>query len=417
MNAPTQQEKKDACDRIVKMVRGRFLRLDVDRNCWVEIDDETARTKVAQAFQYRQRRRVQKETPDGLINEAPREKRKRKLSVASFLPDQNSSPSLYQSMRIQQPLVFDNSTVTLDELRWVLGSQPSLPPQQPPQQQEYWQQQPHQQVFHQPNVGTNLMPSDHLEYCDDYAIGMPATMRSRQNDSIQHTFPPINEMGAYVERMCQNAMSLTSAIAHTDNTGSFPMQARYQQRANSLQFPQESRITPFSQQSFQQNQHLNWHHSQPDCSIKSTGVNNPNTDTVGPTMFPSRAINSNDFQQSNNFEGGENSGSSSVDVDFDNLGDLTVPSNAAVIPSASSFDYPRFMALTSNFQFENAGNVFESGNVESQRQVILPAVDQNVYPIVQQPFLIDPIPLDHNEIAPPYDKVMDRMGHNDEDKP
>ena len=250
MNAPSQQVKKDICDHIIKIVRGRFLRLDVDRSCWIEIDDETARTKVAQAFQYRQRRQIQKELPFGKNNgqiqkeppfgknnDIPLVNRKRKLSAAASLSSDNGSSAMYQSMQIPQPFEFDATPVTLDELRWVLGSQSSLPQQQQPQQQHYWQQQPNEQIFHQSSSGANTLSSDHISYCDDYAIGMPATMISRQNEEMQQFYQPNNEMNDYFERMRKNAISLPPAVTHPDITASFPMQSQLQQQAN--QFSEE----------------------------------------------------------------------------------------------------------------------------------------------------------------------------------
>ena len=64
IDASTQKEKKETCDRVIRMVRGRFLRFNPERNCWTEMDEESKRTKVAQAFQYRQRLIAQNEDPD-----------------------------------------------------------------------------------------------------------------------------------------------------------------------------------------------------------------------------------------------------------------------------------------------------------------------------------------------------------------
>jgi hypothetical protein len=416
MNAPTQQAKKDTCDHIVKMIRGRFLRLDVDRSCWVEIDDETARTKVAQAFQYRQRRHIQKDPPDGPSDDSPKKDRKRKLSTASFLPD-HSNPAMYQSMRIPQPFELDSTTVTLDELRWVLGSQSSLPQHQPPQQQQHWQQQqpqPHQHLFHQSTSGQNTLSCDSLVYSEDYAIGMPATMRSRQDEQIQQLVQPINEMNSYVERMRHNAMPLGSTAMHSHSTANFPMQSRCQPQANLLQFQEDSRIASSaqqlqSQQPSLQYQHLNWQQSQPDCTFMSTAAHNPISDAVASTMYSSQSLDPNVLQQS--FHSQSGSSASNTNVILDNFGNVSAPTDVA----NSLFDFSRLMTPSSNFQVGGSGQSYESGNTETQRRTMLPNMEHNVYPILQQPLLIDPLPLDENEVAPPYDKVMGRLDRSNGD--
>lgn len=417
MNATTQKAKKETCDRIIQMVRGRFLRFDIDRSCWVEIDDETARTKVAQAFQYRQRRQIQKEAPDGISHDSPSKGRKRKLSVASFLPDQ-SSVATYHNMRIPQPLDVDNSAVTLDELRWVLGIQSSLPQQQSRQQQELQ----HQQLFHQSSLNPNVFPTDNVGYGDDYAIGIPATMRSRENEHTQQVVQPINQMNDYMERMRQSAMSLAAASNNTSSTSSLLMQSRFQHQAHLMHDQEQCQIASSAHRVQGQLQPLQQHHdshflqrNQTDSSVMSAYL--PNVGAAGPTMYSSQSMDASLMRQSMHYQG--NANPSIANMNVDNFGNFVTLSEAASVPNTSSFDSSLFILPSSAFTLEDntTGNSNDSANSEAQRRIFFPVAEQIVYPTLQQQLLIDPLPLDENEIVQSCDKVMERMDHNNRDKP
>ena len=416
MNAPSQQAKKDTCDHIVKMVRGRFLRLDVDRSCWIEIDDETARTKVAQAFQYRQRRQTPKEPPGCSNHDTYKKDRKRKLSVASFLPDHCNPATYHHNMRIPQTSDFENTAVSLDELRWVLGSQSSLPQQQ----QQHWQQQQQQVFLHSNSEGTTFS-GDNPTYSEEYAIGMPATMRSRQNEQIQQLTQPLNQINEYVERMRHSAVSQNVPQTHPGTNASFQMQPRFNQQANVMQMPEQSR-TASSMQLFQplqpsqaQYHHLNWHPNQPDFDA----LGNPTTDSTGLTLPSSQSMDPTSLQQSIYTQDGGIPSHAIVDYDTGNFGNVTTASDTAYlpVPNTSFFDFSCYMAPSGIFQREITDNSYESANAETQRRKMFPPVDHNVHPVQQQPFLMDPLPLDENEIAQSYDKVMERMERNSGDIP
>lgn len=108
----THQEKKDITDEIVKEIQstGRFLRYEPERKKWIRINHETARTKVAQAIQYRQRRRAKGydiSSIEGLVgNEGASnsESRKRRGSFtesgrqASILPPDQSLLGVSQGL-------------------------------------------------------------------------------------------------------------------------------------------------------------------------------------------------------------------------------------------------------------------------------------------------------------------------------
>lgn len=416
INATTQKAKKETCDRIIQMVRGRFLRFDIDRSCWIEIDDETARTKVAQAFQYRQRRQIQKEAPDTISHDSPSKSRKRKLSVASFLPD-HSSVAMYQNMRIPQPLEVDNSAVTLDELRWVLGIQSSLPQQHSRQQQELQ----HQQFFHQSSLSPDVFPTDNVGYSDDYAIGIPATMRSRENEPVQQVVQPINQMNDYMERMRQSAMSLAAASNNTSSTSNLLMQSRFQHHAHLMHDQDQCQVASSAHrvqgqlQPVQQHTDLHLQHNQKDSSLMSTYL--PNIGAVGPAMYSSQSMDASLVRQSMHSQG--NANPSIANMNVNNFGNLVTSSEAAFVPNASSFDSSRFILPSNTFTLEDTitRNSNDSANAEAQRRIFFPMPEQIVYPTLQQQLLIDPLPLDENEVAQSYDKVMERMDHNNRDKP
>lgn len=407
IDASTQKEKKETCDRVIRMVRGRFLRFNPERNCWTEMDEESKRTKVAQAFQYRQRLIAQNEDPDEKKLTFLENNRKRRSSDGSFQPDHiGAAPQ--QNLRVPQPLQVNHNAVTLDEIRWVLGVQSSLP-QQPSHQQshQYWQRQQRQQIQQQQQIhhqsGSRPLPwpGTHLDDIDDYAIGIPASMRTSPKEQVRQLVQqPRNDMSGYFEMTRHGATSPSSADHYFNETVSLQMPLSFQQQAILMNEPERMQTASSAQQN------LNWTQNQSDGNVVSSYVPNPVDVWPSRSAHASQSMDPSLMQQSIHEQGVINPGNAKMHVD-----DV-----AAFLSNTSSFDYPSFMAPSGDFQ-QHAGSVCNVSNEDTQRQTSPLSVERSYNLALQQELLIDPLPLDENETAPSQAKVMDRMDQSKKNKP
>jgi hypothetical protein len=201
LKAPTHQAKKDVCEEILKMMRGRFLRFVSTRNAWVEISEEAARIKVAQAFQYRQRRGGQLEGNQDDIHSQKLGTYSRKRTAT---PVQATWPPViyleaHRTMQSLDTLKSGDTQITTEEILWALGMQPSLPEQQ----------QHHHQI------------ANPISYGDDLAIGRPATTIASQKKRQYEAFPSTSMPGVadHNAALRLNSM-LASAATRTESTAS-----------------------------------------------------------------------------------------------------------------------------------------------------------------------------------------------------
>lgn len=196
------------------MMSGRFLRFVSPRNAWVEISEEAARIKVAQAFQYRQRRGGQIEGNQG---DHPSQKlssltRKRTADTVQATWHPVINLETHRTMQSFETLSVDTQ-ITTDEILWALGMEPSLPENQ-----------------RQHHI------SDSIHYGDDLAIGRPATTVVPQMQGQYEVFHPtsMSEVADHNSAMQFSSM-LASAATRTESTATSLLQAQLSHQAGRLQ--------------------------------------------------------------------------------------------------------------------------------------------------------------------------------------
>jgi hypothetical protein len=396
MNAATQQAKKETCEKIIRMVRGRFLRLDVLRKVWVEINEEAARIKVAQAFQYRQRRLNQKDSSSAVWtgNDSPKKDRKRKLNpVSSVLPNHNQV-AMYPSMRCQQPSDSEDNTASIDEIRWVLGMQPSLPQQQTP--------------LHHSN---NAMDSfSNMNYdADDVAIGIPAAMRALPNEQFAHRFvQPADDFNDFMERMRRNSILSSSSANDPESTARLLRQSNFQQQQQQFFPAQQGHVFLERQlqppQAVQQYDGLNWQQGQ----SASETINAFFPITLAAARYASQVTIAESLDRSIQTQGTIPLGNS-INLMRNNLDEFgTIAANSDEMRSRdrSLFDSSFPLAFS-----EFIGGSCNSAQEESQIRNSPPNTEQ-YYPTGQYTLFLDPLPLNDTEIVQSNDKNLEHMSRN-----
>jgi hypothetical protein len=386
MNASTQLAKKESCEKIIHMVRGRFLRFDVLNKGWVEITEEAARVKVAQAFQYRQRRLNQKDSSSAVwsVDDPQKKDRKRKLhSASSAAPDHNNE-TIYPSMRYQQPSVSEDNTVSIDEIRWVLGMQTSLPQHQPSMQQ------PSNIIESFSNVNRNI---------DDVAIGMPASMRMLPSEQyLQQLTQPAPDFTDFMERFRRNSMLSATNVDDCDSAARFLMQSHFSDHSQQGYILPENHVRP--PQAVQHLERLNWQQGQAFGSPVNLYFPN-NVASVG---YVSQATIEESLNQPIQTQGATHS-SNIMNLsrnNIDEFGTIVATSDQMRIRDRAIFDSSYPIAVS-----ELPGGWHNAAQAESQKQH--PPNNTVLYtnPPYHHELSLDPLPLNDSEIVQSYDKILD----------
>jgi hypothetical protein len=405
LNAATHQSKKDVCESIMKLVRGRFLRFVTARNEWAQISEDAARVKIAQAFQYRQRRLSQRESgriDGGSGQESDEQIRKRPLSPVPSIWPNRSPPGGYPTSQHTVSSESVDNYITIEEIRWALGLQPSLPEQQ------------------QPNPATSRFSS--MNSIDDFAIGRPAALSASHNpQNFQVALQSSRDVNDISSAMGFNSM-LASAAARTENTSASLMhsQSQYQSflqnrqnyhgRLQQLQQPQQQ-IPQFHGQYLHQN-HASSSTVLPFGSVypsASGGLAHANPrealESQLQTSFQTQA-------QLYPYDGVHFKSNMDASAREDSLEGYVMQQQQPVFDAS-------FLSSSSHpfIQQESTDGMPNSVQIGTQQQMYHPIQSQDFGPAFQDtldphPLLLDPLPLNDNESLDAEDKTLERLGYN-----
>jgi hypothetical protein len=402
LKAPTHQAKKDVCEEILKTMSGRFLRSV--SSAWVEISEEAARIKVAQAFQYRQRRGGQLEGNQDDFNSQKEESYSRKRTAATLQATWTPLISLeaHRNMQSLESLQSGDIQVTTEEILWALGMQPSLP------------SQPVQHHLANP-----------ISYGDDLAIGRPAATIATQMQRQYETFPPAS-MPVVADRISSLSFSsmLPSASTRTESTATSLLQAQLSHQAGQFQanMPQDAGHSQYLLQPIAYGQDM--YRQQNPLNISNMSaypVHDPNMQEIVPCGCPieSQVLNAplslqiqQSFGRGNETEAGR---------PVNSFANTNSTEGYMINRQSPTFDSSFNLSLTHSLQ-----QVRSIGLSDSFRMTLLEP--QQIYDYLQLPtatnnsslephdLLLDPLPLDvdDNESLRSFDKQDDNVWRNNE---